>query len=93
MEEVYRLLGEIGEKTALENDRRIISSLIGSKITNFTIEPIPNRKTLYKMTIETDCDTVLLADPLLNIDGFDVLGKTYKAYADLSKIEVRVKLR
>ena len=87
------LTNQIMIAAAIENERRILAELIGSRILEFELKPIKNRKTLYDLIIITDAKEVELLDPLeLVPKEFDPIIPKNKAKAIVSSIKLRVKL-
>ena len=90
---ITELTNQIMEAAAIENERRILAGLIGSRILGFELEPIKNRKTMYELTITTDAENVELLDPIELIPKeFDPIIPKHKAEAIINPIKLRVKL-
>ena len=86
------ITNQIMRAAATENERRILAGLIGSRILEFELKPIKNRKTLYDLTIITDAEDVELLDPMeLVPKDFDLIIPKKKAKAIVSSIKLRVK--
>jgi len=77
-----KIVREMAKRCAMELDRKLWESIIGSKIVAFDMEPIKGRKTMYKMTILTD------GKPVVE----DLPSGTKVKYLT-NEIVVRVKLR
>lgn len=81
------LVRTIGRTMAEEEDRRLRASIIGSKILDFKIEPIPNRKTLYKLYIKTDAQNV----PQLKYENRQIMESEVEYYVP-SEFVLKVKI-
>lgn len=78
-------------KIAQLEDNRLMDALIGSRILDFRLEKIPNRKTLYYLHIKTNAPIVPLIEPLVE-DKTLKLVESKNAYQDPSEIKLKVKL-
>lgn len=75
---------------ALE-DQRLLGALIGSKILEFKLTKIPNRKTMYELYIRTDAPPVPWLDFNFDNNKFEIV-ESPKMFSMPSEIKLRVKL-
>ena len=80
---------ETGKQITQKMDEEILERIIGSKILDFRIEPIPNESGFYSLHIKTD------APPLTYKNELILNGKPIpygKVTIDISTINLKVKL-
>ncbi len=94
-EETHREFQELNREAfkqivALE-DKRLLGALIGSKILDFKLTKIPNRKTTYELYIRTDAPPVPCLDFNFDNNRLEIV-ESPKAFSIPSEIRLRVKL-